>query len=95
MNTFLLYFLGAAALAGAVLGARAYVIHLQKERDRLKAENDKLRENLDTANKRIEALATLNTATANADKKADDERKTLDETPDTGLAGRANGLFGR
>ena len=95
MNTILLYLVGAAALAGAVLGARAYVIHLQKERARLKAENDGLRENLDTANKRIEALAALNTATANADKKADDERKKADETPDAGLAGRANGLFGR
>lgn len=95
MNAVVTWLLVGAGVVAVAFGLRVYVGHLQKERARLKAENDGLRENLDTANKRIEALAALNTATANADKKADDERKKVDETPDAGLAGRANGLFGR
>lgn len=95
MNTIIFWLIVVAAAAGGALGLRAYVVHLRKDRDSLKAENGTLRGNLDTANKRIEALAALGAANTAAEKKADDEQKKLEETPDSGLAARANGLFGR
>jgi hypothetical protein len=76
----------AAAIIAAVLGG--------KKIKKLEAERDALRTAFRQVMKKAERLQWALDKEAKVEEEADAERNSLAQTPDSGLAGRANALFG-
>jgi uncharacterized membrane protein len=83
--------LGLAALAGVCV----FIIRLQAKRIKsYRAENESLRQANRKAVSRLEHLRQYIVKNKIITEEAEHERRELENTPDSGLVDRANGLFG-
>jgi len=74
-------------------GAAFLIKALGDKAKRAEADAKANREALASVTERAEKLQNAANETAKAGEKANEERKTLEETPDSGLVDRANNLF--
>ena len=82
-----------AICVGAVIGIALAALVARWYLSRLKREVDRLGEELETARRDLVDFAGLDATRAAITAKAEEGKHALEETPDSGLAHRADNLF--